>query len=81
MAQTIFSSSTLSSSSFFHRSHTPNLSLRTSSITYPFSSPINRTTTSIAAAAANIAVRPIVAPPIESVTQVGQLIIFSLFCN
>jgi hypothetical protein len=78
MAQTIFSSSTLSSSSFFHRSHTPNLSLRTSSITYPFSSPIHRTTISIAAAA-NIAVRPNAVSPIESVTQVGQLIDSSLF--
>jgi anthranilate phosphoribosyltransferase len=75
MAQTIFSSSsTLSSSSFFHRSHTPNLSLRTSSITYPFSSPIHRTTISIAAAA-NIAVRPNAVSPIESVTQLIESLI------
>ncbi|KAK2442900.1 anthranilate phosphoribosyltransferase, chloroplastic [Trifolium repens] len=75
MAQTIFSSSsTLSSSSFFHRSHTTNLSLRTSSITYPFSSPIRRTTISIAAAA-NIAVRPNAVSPIESVTQLIESLI------
>lgn len=75
MAQTVFSSS-LFSPSFPHR-HLPNLNLRTSSLTYPLSSPIHRTTTSIAAA--NVSVAPSAVKPVQSVPQVGQSIICQFF--
>lgn len=75
MAQTIFSSS-LFSPSFPHR-HLPNLNLRTSSLTYSLSSPIHRTTTSIAAA--NVSVAPNAVTSVQSIPQVGQFIIDQFF--
>ncbi|XP_058787369.1 anthranilate phosphoribosyltransferase, chloroplastic-like [Vicia villosa] len=71
MAQTVFSSS-LFSPSFPHR-HLPNLNLRTSSLTYPLSSPIHRTTTSIAAA--NVSVAPSVVTSVQSVPQLIESLI------
>ncbi|KAI5407104.1 anthranilate phosphoribosyltransferase, chloroplastic [Lathyrus oleraceus] len=71
MAQTVFSSS-LFSPSFPHR-HLPNLNLRTSSLTYPLSSPIHRTTTSIAAA--NVSVAPSAVKPVQSVPQLIESLI------
>ncbi|XP_058766354.1 anthranilate phosphoribosyltransferase, chloroplastic-like [Vicia villosa] len=71
MAQTVFSSS-LFSPSFPHR-HLPNLNLRTSSLTYPLSSPIHRTTTSIAAA--NVSVAPNVVTSVQSVPQLIESLI------
>ncbi|KAL5076402.1 hypothetical protein RYX36_015386 [Vicia faba] len=71
MAQTVFSSSVFSPS-FPHR-HLPNLNLRTSSLTYHLSSPIHRTTTSIAAA--NVSVAPNAITSVQSVPQLIESLI------